>query len=191
MAQPPAARIKLKSGRQATLRPLEAGDAPALGRYFLNLGETTRLFYGPHDFDQATADRLCASAGERDTIVRMVATVSDDRGESIIAYLLLSLGVSGGDYDRYAALGMPLDHQTDCSVGPSVADEYQNQGVGTAIFEQLFASLRSMGYRRMILMGGVRAPNSRGRHFYGKVGFRTVGEFRTPGFDNYDMIKQL
>jgi GNAT superfamily N-acetyltransferase len=179
---------------QVTFRPLMPGDAEILGRYFLGLSEETRRLYGPHPFDRATADRLCAQIDYAHTI-RMLATVgtgSQGLEEQVIAYFILRLGVSESEKERYRQAGIVLDFQTDCSLAPSVADAYQDQGVGSLLIDHLFSTARRLGYERMVLVGGVRGTNDRAIHFYRKHGFDTIGTFEHPDEPvNYDMIVEL
>ena len=177
------------------LRPLVAEDAQRLGAYLVGLSEDTRRRYAPHPFDQATADVLCANVDYGDTI-RMLATLSppDAPGgqEQVIAYFILQLSVKDGDRDRYKKLGITLDSESDCMLAPSVADAFQDQGVGSLMMAHLLTVARRLGRKRMVLMGGVRGMNERAIHFYRKHGFRTVGTFDWPaGHLNYDMILDL
>ena len=172
-----------------------AEDAQVLGPFFCGLSEDTRRRYAPHPFDQETADALCANVDYADTI-RMLATISPPDAAvgqgQIIAYFILQLSVKDGDRDRYKKLGIDLDSESDCVLAPSVADAYQDQGVGSLMMAHLLTVARRLGRKRMVLMGGVRGMNDRAIHFYKKHGFRTVGTFDWPaGFLNYDMIMDL
>ena len=71
------ATLALRSGAGATLRCLRDDDAELLGAYFARLSPRTRDFYGPHRFDQETADRLCEEARTDTEVARFVATVTD------------------------------------------------------------------------------------------------------------------
>ncbi|HZO87999.1 MAG TPA: GNAT family N-acetyltransferase [Chthonomonadaceae bacterium] len=183
------ATARLPSGETMVMRPLRSDDAARFGEYLCGLSEQTRARYGPHPFDQATADAICAALDPTD-ILRMVATVPRDGGERIIAYILLKLGVRESDGRRYAALGLTLDPATDASLAPSVADDYQNRGVGSAMMRHLLQVARKLGRKRIVLWDGVQATNARAVHFYTKWGFRKVGEFYT-GINNFDMILDL
>jgi diamine N-acetyltransferase len=180
---------QLTSGERIVIRPLRPDDAVRLGEYFAGLSAPTRARYGPHPFDQATADAICAAL-DPTALLRLVATVSREGGERIVAYMLLKLGVLEQDQRRYAERGMPLDPATDCTVAPSVADDYQNRGVGSVMMAHLLRSARQMGRRRAVLWLGVQATNDRAVHFYTKCGFRKVGEFFTDK-NNFDMILDL
>lgn len=181
--------VTLPSGETACFRPLAPGDAVILGRYFLSLSDETKRRYGPHPFDQATADRLCAEIDPSGTL-RMIATLG--AGEQVIAYFILLLGVTDGDTTHYARNGIALDPLTDCTLAPSVADAYQSQGVGSRLLPELKRIARRLGRRRMVLMWGVQATNSRAVHFYEKHGFRFIAPFEDPpGRMNNDMILDL
>ena len=183
------ATVALRSGELVTLRPLRADDARRFGAYLRGLSEETRARWAPHPFDQATADVLCATLDPTD-ILRMVATVGQEGEESVIAYTLLKRGVLEADRQRYEALGIALEDATDCTLAPSVADTYQNQGVGSLMMQHLLNAVRILGRQRVVLWLGVQAANARAIHFYTKWGFRQVGEFYTDK-NNLDMILDL
>lgn len=186
---PLTAASELPSGERLTLRPVRADDGARLGDYFAGVSAETRERYGPHPFDQATADEICATLDPAD-LLRMIATVRREGEERIVAYVLLKLGVLPSDARRYEERGLPLDPVTDCTLAPSVLDGYQNGGVGSRVMGHLLPIARGLGRRRMVLWGGVQATNERAVHFYRKWGFGKVGEFRTDR-DNWDMILDL
>ena len=183
--------VELRSGEPAVLRPLTSHDARVLGTYFLSLSADTKRRYGPHPFDQITADKLCAENNYAHTI-RMLATIGRGDAERIIAYFILVLGVGEDDVTRYTHLGIPLQSATDCTLAPSIADAYLNKGTGSIVMQHVLETARRLGKQRMVLMGGVQATNDRAKHFYEKHGFRWVGDFESPpGFNNHDMILDL
>ncbi len=179
----------LRSGEPITMRPLRPDDSARFGDYLLGLSAATRARYGPHPFDQATADAICAALDPAD-MLRMVATVEQDGAERIIAYVLLKLGVLEPDQKRYQALNLPLDPTTDCTLAPSVADAYQDQGVGSLMMRHVLNAASRLGRKRVVLWYGVQATNARAIHFYSKWGFHKVGEFYTDK-NNFDMILDL
>jgi len=190
-----ASSISLRDGQTAAVRPLEPTDVDALATYFEGLSARTRGFYGPHPFDRATAQKLCAGIDLAHT-ARFVAVLSDGRPEAmIVAYMILTRDISQKDAARYAAYGQPLDLAACASFAPSVADAYQEQGLGTAMARHVIAWAEEMGLRQVLLMGGVQARNEHGRRLYVRLGFRVVGEFdvRRDGevLDNYDMMLDL
>jgi len=181
--------ISAANGAPLTLRPLAANDGLRLGAYFVGLSAATRRRFGPHPLDAATAARLCASLNPAQ-ILRMVATIGDE--EEIVAYLILQLGVTEHEQARYATAGLSLDPALDCTVAPSVADAYQNLGIGSPCLAALIDMARDLGRRWMVLLGGVQATNERAVHFYRKHGFETVGSFEYPvGVANLDMRRLL
>jgi GNAT superfamily N-acetyltransferase len=182
-------RARLPSGEAVLFRPLRAEDAAALGQYFLGLSAATRARYGPHPFDQPTADALCANL-DHARLLRLVAVREDAGEERVVAYFLLYRGARESDSRRYAALGIPLDDATDCALAPSVADEYQDRGLGSLLMAHVLECARLLGHRRMVLWDGVQASNARAVHFYRKWGFQQVGEFFTDK-PNFDMILHL
>ncbi|MDD9988602.1 MAG: GNAT family N-acetyltransferase [Spirochaetaceae bacterium] len=184
------ATLALRSGIGATLRCLRDDDGELLGAYFASLSPRTRDFYGPHRFDQETADRLCRETRTDTEVVRFVVTVADGDGARIIAYFIVGFRMQDADVKRYAARGTPLDDRTDAYLAPSVEDAYQNTGVGSAVMGHLVPWLHGLGRRRLMLLGGVQQRNERAVAFYRKWGFRTVGEFHTRQA-NYDMIATL
>ncbi len=182
--------IHLASGEPALLRPLQRGDARMLGQYFLGLSEATRRVYGPHAFDQETADRICAELDSGQGL-RLLATRGSGAAEEVIGYFILVFGVHEGDRKRYQRLDIAFDAEGDCTLAPSVADAYQSAGLGSVMMEHLRHIARDCGRKRIVLWGGVRQDNPRAVHFYRKFGFEEKGEFYAGGVNNYDMIAQL
>lgn len=178
-------------GTPIVFRLVSPVDSAILGDYFTSLSDETRRRYGPHPFDRETAERLCRTTDPAE-VLRMIAVVPGSTGERVIAYFILILGIRDDDAKRYTKLSLPLDASTDCTLAPSVADEYQSQGLGSILMNRLIVLSRQLGRRRMVLWGGTQATNDRAIHFYHKHGFKTVGEFQEPaGFNNYDMIMDL
>ena len=180
----------LTSGQRVYLRPLRGDQAAELGAYFTGLSQATRRVYGPHPFDQETADGFCAALDSAHTL-RMLAWIEEEEVERIVAYFVVELGVRAGDRRRYDALGLALHDATDCTLAPSVADAYQSQGLGSLMMQHLLGLLPRLGRQRMLLWGGVRADNPRAFYFYTKFGFRRVGDFEAGGTNNYDMVADL
>ena len=180
----------LASGQRVYFRPLRGDQAAELGAYFTGLSQATRRVYGPHPFDQETANGFCAALASARTL-RMLAWVEEEGVECIVAYFVVELGVRAGDRRRYEALDLALHDKTDCTLAPSVVDAYQSQGLGSLMMQHLLRLLPRLGRQRLLLWGGVRADNPRAVHFYTKFGFRRVGEFQAGDTNNYDMIADL
>lgn len=179
------------SGLTVTFRLLAGSDAPALGAYFRELSEQTRSLYSPHAFSQAMADDLCAAIDPSDTI-RMVAVTGPPSEARLVAYFLLKLGVNAPTVQGHALAGISLDPERDCAVAPSVADDFQNRGLGTPLMGHLIVVARRLGRRIMVLWGGTQARNTRAIHFYRKHGFRIVNTFeQPPGLLNHNMMLDL
>ena len=185
------AEVVTPNGLHFVIRPLDSRDSLNLGAYFLSLSETTRNWYGPHPFDQTTADRLCAAIDPAHTI-RFIGTLPHEG--QVVAYFILHLGVYQNEIKRYGRHKVKLNPQEDCLVAPSVADAYQNQGLGTLVMRHTIDVARHLGRRRMLLMGGVFIANQRAVHFYRKMGFQTLGTFakpRRPDRPSYDMYLEI
>lgn len=184
------APITLRDGRRALVRPLEPADVEPLTTYFLGLSEETRRRYGPHPFDRATAEALCAAAGDP-RATRFVAVLPGPAGDEIIAYMILTRDIWEDDRRRYAGA---VGDDWAC-FAPSVADAYQGQGIGGQMARHVMDAARALGLRRIILMGGVQATNYRARRLYARLGFRRVGDFWTGQGErricNYDMALDL
>ncbi|MHB1356489.1 MAG: GNAT family N-acetyltransferase [Anaerolineae bacterium] len=182
--------IILRDGRQATVRPLEASDVESLTNFFLGLSERTRSRYGPHPFDRATAEKLCASINLKLTI-RFITLLEDGPLPQIVGYIILSREIWGGDVERYKEL---ISFDDTACFAPVIADAFQDQGVGSQMGRHVLASASKIGLKRVILMGGVMAENEIARHVYQKLGFRQLGEFITHqngDVHNYDMMIEL
>ena len=190
-------RVTLSSGEKARLRPLMGHDAAILGEYLLGLSDRTRSFYCPHPFDQETAVRLCASVNHAETL-RLVAAVDRQGRERMVGYFIVNLGIRARDRQRYHVLNIVLDDATDCTLAPSVADDFQNTGLGSLMMVHLKNVLKQCGRHRIILWGGVQERNALAVHFYQKFGFEKVGEFMSgtagdhrTGTNNFDMMATI
>ena len=180
-------RAEAPWGGEVLVRPLKAADRQILGAYFLGLSEATVAKYRPHKFDQETANALCDQIAN-DPAVRFLALVEQDGNEQVLAYFILLFDLIPSDKARYAEQrGMVLDPATDCQLAPSVADAYQDKGLGSIMLAHLMDVARRVGRKRMVLFGGVRQANKRAIRFYEKFGFRIIGEFlsKAPSFDMY------
>lgn len=182
-------KITLSNGQEVLLRPLRTDDASILGAYFLTLSQETRNLFAPHPFDQATAEMLCAQI-DSTREMRLLAIVNEGGTERVAAYFITLFYVYDGDGKRYNEWGIPLNDKTDCQIAPSAADDYQGTGLGSMMMDFLVDIFRALGYKRMVLLGGVRQHNEQAIRFYKRFGFRTVAEFTTKA-PNYHMIANL
>lgn len=181
-------------GQEIALRPLKKSDEAALADYFRGLSAQTRRVYAPHPFDRATAASICASLGtaEGNSYVRLLAIA----GNTIVGCFILHLGLHKGDRERRY---MHLDPDHACMLAPSVADAWQNRGLGSRLMVYAKDCARLFDRQTMVLWGGVREENARGVHFYTKSGFHKHGEFvctvttndRPEQINNFDMSVEL
>jgi diamine N-acetyltransferase len=183
--------IRLRSGDPITVRLVAPTDVVLLGRYFEDLSAETRRRYGPHPLTRAEAENLCGQ-GLSGGKLRLIALANNGAGrdQEVIAYFILDLVIPEVEMERYRDYGILLDPRLTCRLAPSVADAYQDQGVGSAVLPKVLDLARRLGYRQMILFGGTQATNHRAIHFYQKFGFQTTGEFATDIL-NFDMIRSL
>lgn len=178
--------VDLSDGTRLDVRLHLSTDGKRLAHYFTHLSEATRRVYGPHPFTAEQAHAFCRDIDYADTL-RFLAL----DGHRIVAYFILHLGVLDSDVQRYATRMQQLDCDTDCTLAPSVADDFQERGVGSALFPRLSHIAKRLGQQRIVLWGGVRADNPRAVHFYEKMGFVEWGQFETKDTNNYDMLLEL
>lgn len=105
--------------------------------------------------------------------------------------MLLQPGLIEADRNRYGLKNIFFEENTTITFAPSVADDFQNSGLGTKMFTLLLNEAKNEGYKTIVLWGGVQATNSRAVHFYNKHGFQHKGSFRHDGKDNQDMTLSI
>lgn len=178
--------IDTNKNTSVIIRLLEKDDAAAIYSYLTHLSAESKSRFGPHAFDKGTVDAICASLSNE--ILRFIAL---DKEQNIVAYMLVKQGMLEGERMRYAANGIYLDEAVACTFAPSVADAWQNAGLGTTMFNFIKDYVLNQGKKYMILWGGVQATNSRAVHFYKKHHFITVANFWYDDKDNIDMYLTL
>jgi GNAT superfamily N-acetyltransferase len=171
-------RVALPDGGKAMLRPLLHSDADELAHFLSGLAPITRTYSIFPSYDRVTAQALCDAINRYDKL-RLV--VEEGRSEQIIGLLEFSFALPAGDLARYQGYGIALDERSDCRFGPTLADAFQNQGLGSKLFPYVIEIAKIFGKWRIILWGGVLAENARAVHFYKKQGFQPAGQF----VDNY------
>lgn len=179
------ATISLKDNQTSTIRTLQKEDATALYDYLNSLSAESSSRFGPHAFDRYTIDYICNNLN--DDIQRYVAVVDN----SIVAYMLVKQGLIDADADRYAQKQLFFDRSSTVTFAPSVADDFQNSGLGSAMFEVILQQIKLQGNNTIILWGGVQATNARAVHFYTKYCFEPKGNFWFDDKDNIDMLLYL
>lgn len=179
--------VQLKDHKQLNIRLLEATDSEKLFQYFDGLSPETKSRFGPHPFDRATVDDICHHLPGH--TLRYIA-INESAGK-IVAYMLVKPGLIEWDAQRYAIRHQFFDDATTVTYAPSVADEWQSSGLGSAMYDFIEQELKRKGVKKIILWGGVQAGNQKALHFYSKYGYRYIAPFRHDGKDNYDMLKEL
>jgi len=183
-----ATPLRMATGEQIFLRPLLPRDVEMLARFLLGLSAESRRLSTFSSYDRATAQELCEAIARYDKL-RLAAVEMDGAEESIVGLMEFSFDLTSGDIDRYTKVNFPLDPKTDCRFGPTLADGWQNRGLGSRLLPPLWEIARRFGRSRVILWGGVLADNSRAIRFYEKNGFRHVGNFvNGDGQECCDMI---
>jgi diamine N-acetyltransferase len=174
--------VQSKNGSKVLLKELNMSDLEPLIEYFAKLGPDTIRRYGPHSFER---DAIYALYGHSQNTLGYIAI--DTETNQVIAYSVIRIGYLEHDADRLRSYGLQLDPSTDCTYAPSVADEWQSQGIGYAMFRFIMNDILMKGIRRIILWGGVQSDNVKAVRFYEGIGFRKLGEFQYNGLNN-DMI---
>ncbi|WP_420000214.1 GNAT family N-acetyltransferase [Streptomyces boninensis] len=181
-------RLRLRDGTPAALRPLEHGDARALAAFLGGLSAETRRLSTYDGYDLAAARELCAAIARYDKL-RLVLEVASGAVAGLVEF---SLAIMPDDIARYAAAGVRLSEHSDLRFGITLADAYQGQGVGSAVFPLVEDVARRLGRSRIILWGGVLTDNARAIRFYEKNGFLRVGSATgSSGRESIDMIREL
>jgi len=177
--------IRAKNNKSVLLRKLTSDDIEKLSYYLQNLGPDTIKRYGPHGFDKQSIIELYQN---QDQYTGYIA--EDSATSEIIAYSIIKTGYLEHDGYRLQSYGLIPDEITDCTFAPSVADQWQSQGVGNSLFHFMLSDLKSKGFRRIILWGGVQSSNQKAVNYYLKNGFIKLGQFEYNG-QNDDMILEI
>lgn len=180
-------RLGLRNGKSVDVRLLAPGDSEKLFDYFDKFfSAESKSRFGPHPFDKETINAICNVPNHE--IKRYVAI---DEEENIVAYMLIKQGMIEWDEKRYTGRGEFFNYNTTITFAPSVADDWQSSGLGTAMNNHIEEELKLRGISNMILWGGVQANNEKAVNFYKKSGYRHSATFWHDGKDNYDMVKNL
>ena len=177
--------IEAKNNREISLRRLNIEDIGPVCDYLQRLSTVTKSRFGPHGFDKPAVIDLYKQPNEYWGYLAV-----DNLTKEIIAYAVLKIGYLQHDRSRLESYGLTLNHQTDCTYAPSVADEWQSLGIGNALFHYLLSDLKSSGIKRIILWGGVQRYNEKATRFYLKNGFKRLGSFEYNGW-NEDMMLDI
>jgi len=183
--------LALASGESLLLRPLLPDNVGKLARFLAGLSPHSRRLSTFSGYGRATAQELCDAIARFDKLRLALVETSAPEHPSV-GLFEFSFDLTAGDRERHQGHGCPLDPTTDCRFGPTLADAWQNRGVGTRLLPAIFALARGFGRRRIILWGGVLVDNRRAIRYYEKNGFRHVGRFvNDDGLACCDMILVL
>lgn len=166
-------------------RSFDLAFLDSLLEYLDGLSRETVSRFSPHPFTRSEITRLHQIT---DGYRLFIATLPSNG--RVIAYTIVKLGWLGHDAHRLQQYGL-LPETGDCTIAPSVADDWQGKGLGSLMFDFTMDQLRAENpVSRIILWGGVQADNSKAIGFYKKKGFRTLGQFMHYG-ENIDMMLVL
>jgi diamine N-acetyltransferase len=180
--------VTLKNNSSVNIRLLKETDEELLFTYFENLSAQTKSRFGPHPFDKNTIHLMCRFLSPE--ILRYIAL--EQASNSIVAYMLIKKGLLEADKNRLLKNNVAIDEATACSFAPSVADDWQDSGLGSKMFSFIENDLKkNTTYKTILLWGGVQVANLNAVHFYTKNGFIRKGNFLHNNMDNYDMLKEL
>jgi ribosomal protein S18 acetylase RimI-like enzyme len=176
--------IHTKNNRGVQFKILTDTDHLKLSGYLNLLSDETRGRFGPHAYDIESIQAFYLKAAH----IGFIAV--EEETASIVAYAIIKSGYLEHDAQRLTSYGLWLDHVTDCTFAPSVADDWQGEGLGNFILDFVLDYICFAGYQRVFLWGGVQANNERALNYYKKWGFKTLGVFEYNGM-NYDMVMTL
>ncbi|MEU4271690.1 GNAT family N-acetyltransferase [Streptomyces sp. NPDC026092] len=181
-------RLALNDASEVVFRPLVRTDADRLAAFLAALSPESRRLSTFDGYDLATAQDMCDALARYDKLRLVLEEVPSGR---IVGLLEFSLDLHPEDVTRFLEAGIHLA-PTDCRFGPTLADDYQERGVGTRVFPLVTDVARRFGRKRIILWGGVLADNPRAIRYYRKNGFHLAGSFTgADGLRSLDMILDL
>lgn len=174
-----------KSNFEIEFRILLVADFENLATYLQNFSTETKSRFGPHLFDLESVKNFYSDENQNIGIIGI-----NKLNSKIVAYSILKKGFINEDSKRYLNYNLPLHENLDCTYAPSVADDWQSQGVGDCMFIYILKILKATDYKRIVLWGGVQFTNQKAINYYQKNGFEVYGQFNN-GIENLDMMKNL
>lgn len=180
--------VQTQSGENITFRPLLHSDLDRLTSFLENLSTDTRRLSTFDSYDKVTARELCDAISKYDKL----RFVLESQNKEVIGLIEFTLDIPQNVSDKYTTYGLTLDTEYTCRFGPTLADKYQDQGLGSLIFPYVVKIAKLLGRKHIILYGGVFADNTRAIKYYEKHGFRIAGKYNNgDGVENLDMILDL
>jgi diamine N-acetyltransferase len=174
-------QVQVKNGQQIILQTFTLQDITLLHQYLQQLSSTSKNRFGPHPFDVQTLYEFYNNPMHKGFVAKAVST------NTIIGYAIIKIGVVQHDKNRLEKYGLEINDYSDCSYAPSVADNWQDMGVGKKIFSFACYYLQQQKINRIFLWGGVQQSNTLAINYYQKNGFSTLGIFAYNGY-NIDMM---
>ena len=167
-------------------RPFEINDIDNLTEYLNYLSPESKKRFSPHPFTKEAIAELFYNASKYKLFIAI-----DLENTYIAAYLIVKIGWLDFEQPRLSSYKLKHNAVNCCTIAPSVADSWQDKGLGSNMFYYLKSELYSAcKITRFFLWGGVKCSNIKAVNFYKKHGFRTIGEFEHEGH-NYDMMLDL
>ncbi|MDP3441365.1 MAG: hypothetical protein Q8T08_00755 [Ignavibacteria bacterium] len=174
----------LNNSKSVYLKRFTISEVDELVRYYENLGLNSHTF-APHQFDREALLQIYSKC------LNQIGYIAQDvEYENIVAYSVVKKGLISYDRLRIESDGIFINPDTDYSFAPSVAINWQKQGLSTIILDFILAELIPLGLKRLFLWGGVQLTNTNAITFYQSKGFKTIRVFEHNG-QNADMILEV
>ena len=171
-----------------TFRFLRPEDAGRLADFFKAIPEATRRVYGPHHFDEVTAEARCRAQVTDDDL----SIIAVDESGEVLAYCVYRRGFCPSDLERNGYHVRAYDADDVVTVAPCVKEGIRGGGMGGMLLRYAAYEARREGRKALVLFGGVRSGNIRALKTYLSVGFRFLGFWEHPNCPaNYDMACDL
>lgn len=164
-----------------SFRIVQPADLPQIIDYLIQLSDKTKKRFGPHPFDIESIERVFAEGN-----LGYITLENDE----IIAYTIVHPGIIDHEKPRLKGYGIDEQEQGSCTIAPSVADEWQGKGIGSAFMRFILNDLKKMDFKKVYLWGGVQADNEKAVRMYTRLGFQYLGDFEYFG-KNLDMVLYL
>ncbi len=180
--------LQTQSGEKITLRPLLHSDIEGLTSFLEILSTETRRLSTFDSYDKVTAIELCNAISKYDKL----RFVLESQSKEIVGLIEFTLDIPQNVIDKYITYGLTLNTEYTCRFGPTLADKYQSQGLGTLLFSYVVKIAKLLVKKHIILYGGVFANNIRAIKYYEKHGFKIAGKYiNDDGVESLDMILSI
>ncbi len=147
---------QLADGTDITLRPIRPEDAEIEQDFVTNLSDNSKYFRFIQTFDALTPQMLARFTQiDYDTEMALIAVINDEKTDA------RAIGVA-----RYVS----NPDRESCEFALTVADEWQNKGVGRELMQHLMSIAKDRGIE--VMMGEVLRNNSKMLKMCQKLGFR-------------------